>query len=194
MNPKDPKVITHQGVDISLESTTGRFYCRPKGRDTDLFDKTLDGLKKKVDNLLRASARAQAVNLSATVLQLETGWRNEDTRATWLVGTFLGINAHTAEVSFKKLTGEPVHLSGSAYFFRSDDPAIPKIQELLKDRIAKEKVARLAREAADELLERHGHRPQLGRARTGGKSEEAAKAEQLLIDVLAPVPAAKVAQ
>jgi hypothetical protein len=182
-------VCTHNGVAIKMEKTDGIFYGRPKGRDEDVADKSLDGLKRKLDNIARASVRAQAVALPAVVMVRRDSWEDDSRVKTvdWYEGTFAGINAHTGEISFRTGNNKPLEIS-SGWFFRADEPALERLRALAADAIATARVAKEADKKFHKEIEAHGHYPRLGYARH--KTEEAARAEQALIDFLAP-PEAK---
>jgi len=182
--PTNPVVGKHGELDISLSLQDGVFYAWPKGRDERVTDKTLDGLKKKLDNIVRASARAQAISLPAVVLEFYEGWRDSVSKATWRTGTFAGINAHTGEISFNLKDGKERVAMDSAWFFRADHPALPELRQLVEQRLATAKAAADADKKLDAALERHGFRPHIGRS--SNKLEQAARVEQDLIDVLAP--------
>jgi phenylpropionate dioxygenase-like ring-hydroxylating dioxygenase large terminal subunit len=180
----NPVVGKHGELDISLSLQDGVFYAWPQGRDHRVTDKSLDGLKKKLDNIVRASARAQAISLPAVVLEFYAGWRDDVTKATWRTGTFAGINAHTGEISFDVKNSKERLKLNHGWFFRTDHPALPEIRELVEQRLATAKAAADATKKLDAALERHGFKPHIGDSRN--KLEAAARVEQDLIDVLAP--------
>lgn len=176
-------VTTIDGNEIKL-SGDGMFFAALKsGR---VQDKSLDGLKKKLANIKRASSRAQAIELPAVALVWGGRWGDDDeSKDVWYTGTFAGVNAHSGDVTF--LAGKhKMELTSYAVFFRAGDPAIETVKELLKARRAAAREFDRAKKAYDAAAEKHGHRINVGYGRGRDKTEQAAIAEQKLIDFLAP--------
>lgn len=176
-------VTTIDGNQVKLTSD-GTFFTNLE--TGPVRDKSLDGLKKKLANIKRASTRAQAVELPAVALVWGGRW-GDDTESPdhWFTGTFAGVNAHTGDVTF--LVGkEKMELTEYAVFFRAGDPAIETVKGLLKARRTAERQAALTKKAYEEAIERYGHHVRVGYGRHGAdKAEQAGAAEQRLIDFLA---------
>jgi hypothetical protein len=181
----NPLVTTYEGLESRLQVEDGRFYATPKGRgDRPVYDKTLDGLKAKLNNFTRAQARVQAANLPAVVLELGREYDSESepvTTAVWREGIFTGIHAHTGAVGFKE-NGKESETDG--YFFRPDDPALPEIRVLAVTHVQASRAASRARKALNAALRRHGQLPRIGYAKD--KTLAAAKLEAEMIEHLTP--------
>lgn len=177
---RDQVVVMHDGTEIRLEATTGRFYARLK--DGEVGDKTLDGVKRKLDNIRRASARKDAIAIAAVLFVPKShySWSDEDEGGDWYEGTFAGINAHTGEISFVvKGKREQFH---SGYLFRAGDPAIAEVKTLQAAYVAAYRAEKDAQKKYEAAKKQHGHYPSTDSRRD--KSAAAADAEERAVAFL----------
>jgi nitrogenase molybdenum-iron protein alpha/beta subunit len=155
--PLEPsKVTTHAGLDIFVRDD-GQFTAL-RGTET-IKDKTLDGLRKKLDNIARQNVRRLASKVPILVLRLEESWRNENGEMTvvWDEGTFAGINAHTGELTIEMTDGSKSKKRIRRSGIRSHDATLlhakhPKIREIRKAALALVEAHR-AKTKAEKLLE-----------------------------------------
>ncbi len=169
-NPADPKVADHAGLAIKLETTTGKFYC-PLG-DHVSFDKTLDGLKGKIDNWMRITARNAAAKLPAVLMRRADRW-GDDNKTTWIEGTFAGMNAHTGELTVIAKNGQRIELRYAGWLFPADSPHLPRIRKLAETRDETARIAKAAEKELDAALEDYGYQPHVGRGTNAAAETEA---------------------
>lgn len=183
----DTKIGTHAEVTLFLRED-GTFYGVVD--QLTLSDKTLVGLKKRIDNYRRGNTRTRAAALQVAVLVLSSEWVDNDTRraiATWHHGTFGGVNAHTGAVTIVKANNGRLAIEEQAWFFRADDDeALASIQALIDERLRTDKAATDAKTKLSAALKRCAHR--VGDRYSMKGTEKAAQVEDALISALEAKP------
>jgi hypothetical protein len=183
----DTRIGTHTDVEVFLRAD-GIFYATVDA--LLLTDKTLAGLKKRIDNYRRANTRTRAAAVQVAVLVLGSEWVDNDTRrptATWHRGLFGGVNAHTGVITIVNAGGQKETIDDAAWFFRADSAeAIARVQVLIEERIRTEAVAALAKRRLQDELTTHARH--VGGHYDSRGTEKAAKVEDELITALEARP------
>lgn len=177
---KDPEVGVHGNRTIRLAVEDATFYTEYAG--DYLTAPALAALKGKIDAKDRQVARYQAGDLEAVIL-IQEGWASNP-KWRWNTGTFVGINGHTGDVTFK-VGGEEVRYSGVTVF-RKGDPAIERVQELIRLEREAQLAANKATDEREAAERAHGYRPAIGRRRSHDtdKRRAATEEEQALVAFL----------
>jgi hypothetical protein len=174
---------THGGIEISI-GRDGKFFCRlgeegtPGGRT--ISDKTLDGLKTKIDAHARLAARRKGAAIDAVIMQRKDRW-NDEGRTTWTHGTFAGLNAHSGDLTFLTGKGEKVEASRYyAWLFPANSPHLEQLKALAAERDRAELAAKRADQALTAALKAHGFQPE----RLGRGTNAAAELETAIVEFL----------
>lgn len=184
----DTKIGVHAEVTLYLRED-GTFHGTVDG--LVLSDKTLVGLKKRIDNYRRANTRTRAAAVEVAVLVLGSQWIDNDTRkaiATWHRGTFGGVNAHTGTITIVKAGNEKIVIGlpfqdEQAWFFRADDEeTLAKVRALIDARLRTDEAATDAKTKLNAALRRWAHR--VGDRYSSKGTEKAAATEDALISAL----------
>lgn len=182
------KVSTHNGVDIHLSEDKGDFYADPKG-GRQVRDKTLDGLKAKLDGLVRGRVREEALNLPAVVISMDRNGYGREATLTYIEeeGTFKGVNAHTGDITFTRARdGKVVNVSG--WWYPKDHPDLPRIRELAAASVAAYKANKAAQGALENALQVNGLQPRVSTGYRENKTAAAARTEEELVKHLQGEP------
>jgi hypothetical protein len=174
------KYSDYEGVEVSLDSR-GHFLATVEGEQ--LTSETYENLTKAITAKQRRITRVRAAELPVVALVPKENSRyfGADRGEMWVTGTFRGVNAHTGDTMLtvggeKKQYGEP-------WLFRPDDPAIPRLKELVTQRDAARKEARRLEEAVDGALKKHGVQP-AGVRYGSDKQAQAAEIEETVVKKL----------
>lgn len=185
----DQVIVTHATIEIRLAVAEGRFWCTLDGRR--VASKSLEEIKRRIDNYARAKARAIASDVRVTVFigaggSYYRGWEDADDDSRWITGTFAGVNAHTDEVTIKEANKREQTVSaGSSHFFLASNTAgIAEVKALVKERAIAYHAAKVADAKVDRALDRHAHTFQMPQGRDSTATERAAAAEQALLRAL----------
>ena len=186
----DPEVAKHDDRPIRFNAGAGVFWIKVPDTDGDtktIKDKTLDGLKKKLETSGRAEAIAKAADapiLAVTVSRWEAD-------ADFVEGTFAGINAHTGQVTIdvggKK---KQIETRSETFFFRRDDPSVKTLRELIKDWAKHRKAEQAALKVLHDHATRHGFKLSDGYVPSRDKVNSAMRREQAMVTFLSGGPGA----